>query len=442
MAVHPLISLFFSPRDNLKSFIPFNLASDFNRRKLNYRAQRWGWAGILLVWFAVGCANQSTGSGGPTDGGDTALRPGELVSAERIKSFTYTDINTALLFVFGLQPYITTSELQYNLEVFKITYGAEGPDGEIIPATGVVMVPDGNQAFPLLGVSHGTIFTQAESPTSQPFEGAPEAATGMIAFVPDFLGFGDHALDTHPYIFAPAYASAVVYGLKASLDFLADEGVEHNGQLFLKGYSEGGYATMAALKALETEDKYQGIFEGELELTAAAPGAGPYDLVETSRELIGASTLAYPAYLPYVFLSYSESLGLDWPLTDFFKEPYASQIPGLYNKEKTGSEINEVLSDDPATLLTDSFLSGFLGDGQQEVKSVFAEYSLHDWVPATPLKLYHCTEDDTVPFSNSQTAFDNFDAAGSEVELVTSAGGHSDCPLYLAPQNWFAELTQ
>ena len=68
---------------------------------------------------------------------------------------------------------------------------------------------------------------------------------------------------------------------------------------------------------------------------------------------------------------------------------------------------------------------------------------VYRWTPESPTRLYHCLDDDQVPYANATVAQDWFSAAGAEVELVTLFfGDHSACavPALLGAKRWFDSL--
>jgi hypothetical protein len=74
---------------------------------------------------------------------------------------------------------------------------------------------------------------------------------GYITALPDYIGYGDSGNHFHPYLHAKTLAAAVVNMLKASKTYCATNNIALSGKLFLAGYSEGGYATMAATKEIQ-----------------------------------------------------------------------------------------------------------------------------------------------------------------------------------------------
>ena len=77
-----------------------------------------------------------------------------------------------------------------------------------------------------------------------------------------------------------------------------------DGEIYLVGYSEGGYITMAAVKELSTNPEYQ-----DIKLTGAACMGGPLDLARTIRGLLSATAGPYERpYIPAYFISGWEEL--------------------------------------------------------------------------------------------------------------------------------------
>ena len=74
---------------------------------------------------------------------------------------------------------------------------------------------------------------------------------------------------------------------------------------------------------------------------------------------------------------------------------------------KTISEANKELTTTIKDLFTAKFLSDYLGDGEQELKNVFAKNSLVSWSPKAPIKLFHGENDSTVGYNNSVIARDS-----------------------------------
>ena len=100
------------------------------------------------------------------------------------------------------------------------------------------------------------------------------SGSGYVYVEPDYLGLGDSS-GMHPYQIKEPYGTCVVDLLRAAKQYdLQNDEFMINEQLFLVGYSEGGYATMAAHQIIERD------YNDEFIITASLPMAGAYSMSE------------------------------------------------------------------------------------------------------------------------------------------------------------------
>ncbi|MDB5009380.1 MAG: putative Lipoprotein, partial [Mucilaginibacter sp.] len=221
--------------------------------------------------------------------------------------------------------------IQYDVDFYRITYYTTY-NGNKIQASGLLAIPKNMTTTPaLLSAQHGTIFSDADAPSNFPtaFTGFELfASAGFITAIPDFIGFGVSKDIVHPYYDMQSSASAVVDMLKASKYFLKTQNRAVSNKIFLVGYSEGGYVTMAAQKAIETSG------DNNLSLTAAAEGAGGYDVTGMLAKVATVPTYPDPSFFAAFILSYNTTYGFNRPLTDYFNQPYAGEIPQLLDGSK------------------------------------------------------------------------------------------------------------
>ena len=199
--------------------------------------------------------------------------------AERGKVLSVAYSNTlsvaTLAFLFD-QAQIPITPL-YDVALYKVDYETISPLGGRTQASGALALPvNSGQLLPLVSYQHGTITLTNDAPSSMDLTGEVTvgigfASTGYAAAVPDYLGLGDSP-GLHPYHHANSEATACVDMLRAVRTFCATNGFALTNLLFLCGYSEGGHATMALLRELET------YHADEFTVTACAPMAGAYDL--------------------------------------------------------------------------------------------------------------------------------------------------------------------
>lgn len=339
-----------------------------------------------------------------------------LVSATSVLSRDASELRT-FISVSGID--IDASLLQYDVEIFKIEYKTDYL-GEEVMASGLVILPKTTDPVGMLSFQHGTIAAHRLAPTKLAINStelilySALAAPGFIGVVPDFLGFGSSEGILHPYYVEELTASAVVDMLKAAKELAIEEGNKFNTKLFLAGYSQGGYATMAAHKAIETNG-----LEG-FELIASFPASGGYDIKGVQEYFFSLTEYDQPFFLAYVAFAYQTTLDWSQPLSDFFKAPYADLIPGLFDGSKSGSEINEQLTTTIADLVTDDLRANIDTDSKYNyIVTAFNDNSLLDWVPQARMYMYHGTADVTVPYSTSIDTYDYFIAQGASTNTVT-----------------------
>ena len=163
-------------------------------------------------------------------------------------------------------------------------------------------VPKGSPcAVPIASYQHGTSSTKTGVPGFQSQEsliGILLASTGYLCILPDYIGLGGSP-GMHPYVHADTEALAVIDMIRSAREFIEDDPLRLNEQIFLFGYSQGGHATMAAHKMIQEE------FSDEMWVTASNPMSGPYDISGVQTDiLLSGEPYATPSYLPYVMLGY------------------------------------------------------------------------------------------------------------------------------------------
>ena len=294
--------------------------------------------------------------------------------------------------VTGLQPL-------YAVTSYRIEYSTIGAQGQPVLASGLVSVPvkAAGGKSPVLSYQHGTIFRDAEAPSNNAVASEVAvvmASLGFIVVAPDYVGYGASKGTPHPYLQATPTAAAVVDFLTAAQTWRQAQGVADNGQLFLTGYSEGGYVTMAAHRALQA-----GNSPHLQQLQTVVTGAGPYDVqatmdglvrvVRDENKLIGA--LINPGVLRY--------LGSD-----------------VRNKLRK-LMLTQLLPEDADVEIDVAFIDRFLADDEQ---AIARDSSVHDWKPEVPLFLYHGLDDRTVPYASSVSALNAMQARGAPAVSLTS----------------------
>lgn len=318
-------------------------------------------------------------------------------------------------------------QIKYDVKVYYAEYNTVYNDS-IVNASGLIIVPQNvNHVVPIMSINHGTIFSNENAPSD--YESISEkellAGTGYLTVIPDYIGFGSTASILHPYYDKENITAPVIDMVRAGREFANEESIIINDKLFMFGYSEGGYVTMATHQAI------QNLNNPKFEVTASCLGAGGYNLTGVLDELISKTTYASPNYLAFIVHSYNTTNKWGDSLSQYFKEPYASNIPDLFNGNFNSSQINSALTNTISDLLTSDFLDTLSNKYTSDIISELELNSVYDWLPINPIRMYHGTSDDIVPFSDSQWTYDNFKNNGvNNVEFVSIPGGTHSTSIY------------
>ena len=305
--------------------------------------------------------------------------------------------------------------MRFDINLYTITYKTRYLDRDVV-ASGIVTFPESDQPMPMMSFQNGTITSHREAPTENLATSgfiSSIASAGYIFLIPDYIGFGSSEDILHPYYHETTTANTVRDMLRAAEELSRLEGYYFNGDLFLAGYSEGGYATLATHKSIE-EDPLPGF-----KLIASAPSSGGYDIRGMQEYFFSLETYNEPYYLAYVALSYANTYDLPDLLDQIFMEPYVAAIPGLFDGSLTGGEINLQLTNQINDLIQPDLLQSINIDPEYDyILDLFEENSVHDWVPAIPVFLYHGTADVTVPFQNTLDTHEHMLSLGASPAVV------------------------
>jgi pimeloyl-ACP methyl ester carboxylesterase len=213
-----------------------------------------------------------------------------------------------------------------------------------------------------------------------------------------------------------------------------------NGTTYLMGYSQGGWATLSVLEALEKSD--HGIV-----VDAASCGAGAYDLTAMSEWVMALETFPAPHYLPYFVYSEQDYGALADPLTRFFNEPYASRIPELFDGSYENDQVNSQLNDTISVLLTADMRANFKTSADYApLRNALIKNSVTAWNPNALIRFYHGTADVNVPPEQTTLMASRMLDAGGDpdrvVVLPMEGMNHETgvIPWGIQTINWFNEL--
>ena len=342
-----------------------------------------------------------------------------------------------------------TEELKYGVNVYKVVYKTPF-QGNQVKASGLLCIPlTTSGSYPMISFQNGTNTAHADAPTVNISNALFQylhttASMGYIMIIPDYLGFGVSEDILHPYLHKKSTVATIENLIIAVKEMIADTMVtsKWNNDLYLMGYSQGGWSTLSATYDINKVNSLP------FKVKAAVCGAGPYSLSVVQNYMFENTTYPMPVYMAYSGISYHQLGLITNPLTDYFNEPYASNLPDYFNGQYNSSEINQRLNDTVAVLIAPSFLNGISSDpAYEDFRNALADNSILGWNTSIPIRLYHGTIDNYVPNTTSEKVYQEFEdaGAGDNVTYFPLEGlDHSTgaVPTILNALLWFNQLEE
>jgi dienelactone hydrolase len=382
---------------------------------------------VPLLFFLASCQKEQP---------KTAER-GDIITTEQKRIYTLAE-NQALL---DINKFELPFTLVYDVKAVKITYMTPQPDGKLVNATGAVYIPETTGEFPVICFQHGTqtqrylVPSQGAGNSDAGLAGAVAASMGYVCVAADYLGLGESYI-VPPYLLAENSATTVIDMLRASMSYLSSQGIQTDGSLYLTGYSQGGYVTMATHHEIEKN------YSDEFQVTASAPLAGPYDLAATVDSIMEWGTYEQPILMAYLFNSYDHYYGWN-RLSEIFREPWASEIPDYFDGSQMMAAINNRLPGSMDSIFTETFLTGYKSGGEQAFRDAIVSNSLLNFVPSAPVLLIQGDEDQIVPSFNSELAKEYYNSGGkTNVNITLVKGDHEGAAeaAIVGAMLWFESL--
>lgn len=352
--------------------------------------------------------------------GDRETGYNYFVSKESVASYSISYINTLLDWAQGSFPEINVVRqyAEYPVDVFKVIYLTES-GGREISASGLVCVPAEAGEYPVLSFQNGTNTLNAACPTEFPSSPLYQfveiiASMGFAVLIPDYPGFGESAGIAHPYLIKePTVRSGVdmLYALH-EMDEKELPDISVSDDVYLAGYSQGGWATLALHEALENN------YSGSFDLRGSVCGAGPYDMTVLFSSMTGLSSYPMPVYIGYIINAYNEYDQFTNPVSDILREPYASALGSLYNGQKDSGEINASLTTSIPGLFTSGFLEGIWSDQKySSVRAALVRNSIAGWKTNVPVYFLHGGGDTSVDPVTTESIYDAMLESGTSPQI-------------------------
>jgi pimeloyl-ACP methyl ester carboxylesterase len=341
----------------------------------------------------------------------------------------------------------TVGEPRCTITTYSVRYSTIGGKGEPTDASTAVITPTGDDAIckgerPILLYAHGTSIAKdtnmARLRGESQLVAAMFAAQGYIVIAPNYAGYEGSSLPYHPYLNAEQQSADMVDALRAGRAALGKLKQGFTQQLFIAGYSQGGFVALATQRAIQQQ------YSNEFKVTAAAGLSGPYALGQFSDNVFsGNPNLGITVYLPLIATSAQRAgAAIYGTPQDLYDSQYATGIETLMPGSMSTSEMFKrgklpkralFAADSQPPLIRASFRQAYLQDmadfpctseqgasctSQNNLRKWMLKNDLRSYQPQSPLLLCGGAGDPTVPFANATSAAGYFAAQGASTTLV------------------------
>ena len=337
-----------------------------------------------------------------------------------------------------------------GIKLYRVTYRSVIPEraNKSIQTSGLVAIPDNaetlkNRALPVLSYQHGTVYGKNEVP-SVPNE-SPETqlmlaqfgGQGYVVIGADYFGM-DSAPEPEGYMVKASHQQASYDMLLASQSVLNHLKVNTD-QLFLSGWSQGGFVTMAFLEKLEKEG---------IPVSAAATASAPLDVFAMLNG----------------FLNYPRAIDANWINSTIILSAFAFEnyynVPGMaksvindeyyeiskkaYLREKINPE--NIPTDLRKLVRPEYFDHRFFA--ASPYGRLLKDTTAYSWIYQSPVRNYYGESDEAIPVGIGKMAMTYQQSIGNGnpnvIAISTGKTSHRGTYAMAAPEwkKWFDSLVK
>ena len=381
---------------------------------------------FLIIW---GCENDS-------------LDPCEMPSVGKFTKVSDMGIISAN-FINNIRPDFGIPEdnftALYDVQIFSVEYTTTDNKNNIIYASGAIYLPltSNDEPLSILSGQHGYTIRKIDVPSVTPlygYLGLFGASIGYASVQSDYIGLGSSNV-SYESVNMHENGNAVVDLISGIKYYACENDIELNDKVFLLGYSNGGYNSMAAHKILIDDPR-------DYDISASVLIAGYYDF--NIENLNIPDTLFMPAWSIHSIYIYDKYYNLEF-LDKVIKSPYLEKLDNLFKGDLDAITINTYLTTNTRDLFQPEFLNSFA------TSSIFKEYrqklidnSLLNTVPKSPILFIHSKEDNAVDYEQSVDMATNIQVRGGEAEIILLEKGlHSPvayAPAVIEAINWLKKF--
>ncbi|WP_293854798.1 S9 family peptidase [uncultured Alsobacter sp.] len=337
---------------------------------------------------------------------------------------------------------VTYTPAKTAVRLYRVTYPSVVPERGNKPtvATGLVAVPDGASGpLPLVSYQHGTVYGKQQVPSFP--EQSPEtqlmiaqfAGQGYALVGADYFGLGASA-EPEGYMVKASHQQATADMLAAGRSVLDALKVPAR-EVFLAGWSQGGFVTLAMLERLESTG---------VEVKAAATASAPVDIFVALNGFLNFPRKIDASWTGTLFILSGFSFENYYGVPDLARSLIAD---GSYEIARKAYERQPV---DPAEVPTDlhKLLKPEYFDPQFFATSTYgrlvAATQAYRWVVRTPVRTFYGETDEAITTGLGQLTATYQRAMGNDKVEAVSTGPttHRGTFATAVPQwkQWFDSL--
>ena len=314
---------------------------------------------------------------------------------------------------------VTYTPARNAVTLYRVTYQSVVPErgNQPIEATGLVAVPDSaGSDFPVLSYQHGTVYGKEEVPSFP--EQSPEtqlaiaqfAGQGYVVIGADYFGMG--ASDQPEGYMVKASHQQACYDMLMAGRAVLDDLKVGTGILFIAGWSQGGFVTMAFLEKLETAG---------VKVTAAATASAPVDVFVALNGFLNFPRQIDATWINTLFIlssfAFENYYAVPGLARSLFNDDHYEAARKVYAREPV--EAADVPSDLHALIRKEYFDPTFFA--ASAYGRLVAETQAYRWVIGTPVRNYYGTEDEVISIGLGELAMTYQRAIGNQtVEAITT----------------------
>lgn len=387
---------------------------------------------FVLLAFSYACSNEDNSSSidySPVQENSVV----DTLHVVQIRSYYKQFLVQMTPFVGSIDVDKELSKVVYDVAYTTVKYSAVDPFGKTRILSGLVgypVLPDSVKDKPLeiASLQHGTLTYADQAPSKETFKNinilrdvlmlvVPSFDKGYILAMPDYFGYGLDEANLHYYQHRLTLAQASRDLIESLPSYARTKSLTVNTDtLFLMGYSEGGFATIATLKSFSENNS---LFKDFVTIA----GAGPYDEKETAMQIIQKSkgdSPKFTASYAWVLLSYNHVYRLYRSLDSLYQESVVSEM----QKYVTNNNIMQTdsLPSAPSQVFSSAIVKQLLDGSDKGLVAAFDDNDISNFKAKGSIDFVHGSADTWVPPFNTDTTYARMQIQGVPVTKTIIPG--------------------